>query len=225
MGPPLVRHLVGVQDPVRVGARLAVDVHSEDPLVLAEAQQHQIEGTAQCLGQALIAVGGLVVVADAVIVVVLRNDVIQLQHQSVEGCDGAVVLGAQLVAPVIREFRSQRLVLLRRAQQPQQTGILGVAHDRDPHRLARVEEGAGRHLIAGREDLIFFLKHAMRSFVFSAALPPASAATPRTASGSLPPWIPPTDSAGREAGLSVLPSVAQSLSDMMTMLGSSGERC
>ena len=30
--------------------------------------------------------------------------------------------------------------------------------------------------IAGREDLIFFLKHAMRSFVFSAALPPASAA-------------------------------------------------
>jgi len=30
--------------------------------------------------------------------------------------------------------------------------------------------------IAGRKDLIFFLKHAMRSFVFSAALPPASAA-------------------------------------------------
>jgi glycine C-acetyltransferase len=30
--------------------------------------------------------------------------------------------------------------------------------------------------VAGREDLIFFLKHTMRSFVFSAALPPASAA-------------------------------------------------
>jgi glycine C-acetyltransferase len=30
--------------------------------------------------------------------------------------------------------------------------------------------------IAGRKDLISFLKHAMRSFVFSAALPPASAA-------------------------------------------------
>jgi glycine C-acetyltransferase len=30
--------------------------------------------------------------------------------------------------------------------------------------------------VAGRKDLIFFLKHTMRSFVFSAALPPASAA-------------------------------------------------